>query len=115
MLADSASSTMVKGRPTNKARTKPPVSGTADSFPRPSPTRRAAIACTPDDSPITNAVAMKATNEPVPTPARASVPKKPTMAVSTRLSTVCDIMAPTRGNARWPIRLSRERSISDTR
>jgi hypothetical protein len=45
------------------------------------------------------ATAMKFAKLPIPTAARAGAPRKPTIAVSTRLRTFCDAMPPMMGRA----------------
>ena len=58
------------------------------------------------DMPVMNAKAMKLTKPARPTPARAASPNRPTIAVSTRLSTFWETMPPTMGSPspKFPVR-----------
>ncbi len=60
--------------------------------------RRAAIACTLAESPVTRAIAMKLMKLASPTPARAEEPSWPTIAMSTRFRTFCEVMPPMIGS-----------------
>ena len=91
---------IVQGTATNRAISNPALSPLAVSSRRPSPTRRAAIACTPADNPMMKATAIKLAKLPMPTAARDGAPRYPTIAVSTRLRTFCEAMPPMIGRAR---------------
>src|SRR5690606_23756790 len=105
-------STIDRGTPRPSERRRPPLRGTAVSPERPSPTRLAATLCTPAPRPMRTAAERNATKLPRPTAARALAPRTPTVAVSTRLRTFCEIIAPMIGRARLKIR--RMRGVATT-
>ena len=93
------------------ASNRPPLRGTAVSLSRPWPLRRATMAWTPEESPITKAIAMKLAKLASPTAARAVGPRAPTIAVSTRFSTFCEAIPPMIGSERSRMVRSRSRPI----